>query len=185
MRLNSKVTNARWDEDDQQWHVKVQKTDQPNTTIEDKAHILINAGGVLKSVTPFLPTFDKIRIGMLINRLICSNWKWPAIPGREKFEGPMLHSADWDDGIRLEGKRVAVIGSGSSAVQIVPNIRPGLFSSEAEIYFQRPNFLFQSSLLSNVLFEANPGSPLASASDLQGREEPTSSVNHSQSLAPS
>jgi cation diffusion facilitator CzcD-associated flavoprotein CzcO len=36
----------------------------------------------------------------------------------------MLHSAHWDDSVELEGKRVAVIGSGSSAVQIVPNIQP-------------------------------------------------------------
>jgi hypothetical protein len=38
----------------------------------------------------------------------------------------MLHSANWDNSISLEGKTVAVIGSGSSAVQIVPNIRPGM-----------------------------------------------------------
>lgn len=36
----------------------------------------------------------------------------------------MLHSANWDDSVEIKGKTVAVIGSGSSAVQIVPNIRP-------------------------------------------------------------
>lgn len=36
----------------------------------------------------------------------------------------MLHSANWDDTVDLKGKRVAVIGGGSSAVQIVPNIQP-------------------------------------------------------------
>lgn len=55
-----------------------------------------------------------------------SKWKWPAIPNREQFKGQMLHSANWDDSIQLQGKRVGVIGSGSSAVQIVPNIQPGL-----------------------------------------------------------
>lgn len=39
----------------------------------------------------------------------------------------MLHSANWDDGVVLEGKRVGVIGGGSSAVQIVPNIQPHMF----------------------------------------------------------
>lgn len=53
-----------------------------------------------------------------------SKWKWPAIKGRETFKGSMVHSANWDDSVQLEGKRVAVIGSGSSAVQIVPNIQP-------------------------------------------------------------
>ncbi|KAF3391140.1 putative sterigmatocystin biosynthesis monooxygenase stcW [Talaromyces pinophilus] len=100
MRLNTKVVDARWNEEDQQWHVRIQRTDEPDTLIEDKAHILINANGVL------------------------NKWKWPAIPGRETFEGTMLHSANWDDSIQLESKRVAVIGSGSSGVQIVPNIQP-------------------------------------------------------------
>lgn len=39
----------------------------------------------------------------------------------------MLHSAHWDDQVELKGKRVAVIGSGSSAVQIVPTIQPSEF----------------------------------------------------------
>lgn len=46
----------------------------------------------------------------------------PALPGRDRFEGPNWHSARWDDGVALEGKRVAVIGTGASAIQIVPAI---------------------------------------------------------------
>lgn len=53
-----------------------------------------------------------------------SNWKWPDIPGRESFKGPVLHSAVWDSSVDLKGKTVAVIGSGSSAVQIIPAIHP-------------------------------------------------------------
>lgn len=56
-----------------------------------------------------------------------SKWKWPAIKGLESFQGPRLHSASWDDNVQLQGKRVAVIGSGSSAVQIVPSIQPSKF----------------------------------------------------------
>lgn len=48
MRLNSRVVDARWNEEDQQWHVKIQRMNEPDTIIEDKAHILINASGVLK-----------------------------------------------------------------------------------------------------------------------------------------
>lgn len=40
----------------------------------------------------------------------------------------MMHSANWDNSIDLKGKKVGVIGSGSSAVQIVPNIQPSMFS---------------------------------------------------------
>ena len=48
----------------------------------------------------------------------------PEIPGRESFEGPAFHSAQWDDGVDLDGKRVAVIGTGASAIQIVPQLQP-------------------------------------------------------------
>lgn len=48
----------------------------------------------------------------------------PAIPGIETFPGPTFHSARWDHGVDLDGKRVAVIGSGASAIQFVPEIQP-------------------------------------------------------------
>jgi cation diffusion facilitator CzcD-associated flavoprotein CzcO len=50
--------------------------------------------------------------------------KFPDVPGREKFSGPQLHSALWDDSVQLEGKRVAVIGTGASAIQLVPALAP-------------------------------------------------------------
>ncbi|NKX86837.1 flavin-containing monooxygenase [Nocardia coubleae] len=48
--------------------------------------------------------------------------KVPDLPGRDTFQGPQFHSAEWDDSVDLTGKRVAVVGSGASAVQIVPAI---------------------------------------------------------------
>ncbi|MEV4003389.1 NAD(P)/FAD-dependent oxidoreductase [Actinomadura sp. NPDC049753] len=46
----------------------------------------------------------------------------PPIEGRESFTGPAFHSSRWDHGADLRGRRVAVIGTGASAVQIVPEI---------------------------------------------------------------
>ncbi|MBW8486717.1 flavin-containing monooxygenase [Actinomadura parmotrematis] len=46
----------------------------------------------------------------------------PPIPGRDAFAGTSFHSARWDHGADLRGKRVAVIGTGASAVQIIPEI---------------------------------------------------------------
>ncbi|MQY07634.1 flavin-containing monooxygenase [Actinomadura macrotermitis] len=46
----------------------------------------------------------------------------PPIPGRDGFAGESFHSARWDHGADLAGKRVAVVGTGASAVQIVPEI---------------------------------------------------------------
>lgn len=48
----------------------------------------------------------------------------PAIPGIDTFEGPRFHSAQWDHSVDLAGKRVAVIGTGASAIQFVPAIQP-------------------------------------------------------------
>src|SRR6202000_2331377 len=45
-------------------------------------------------------------------------------PGLDRFGGTMFHSARWDHGYDLTGKRVAVIGTGASAVQFIPEIAP-------------------------------------------------------------
>ncbi|MEV4437607.1 NAD(P)/FAD-dependent oxidoreductase [Streptomyces sp. NPDC049577] len=48
----------------------------------------------------------------------------PDVPGLADFPGPVFHSARWDHDYDLRGKRVAVIGTGASAIQIVPSIQP-------------------------------------------------------------
>ncbi|WP_214321088.1 flavin-containing monooxygenase [Nonomuraea sediminis] len=50
--------------------------------------------------------------------------KFPEIVGRETFAGPAFHSAEWDNSVDLTGKRVAVIGTGASAIQFVPQLAP-------------------------------------------------------------
>ncbi|GII01059.1 flavin-containing monooxygenase [Planobispora takensis] len=47
---------------------------------------------------------------------------YPQIRGRERFRGPAFHSAEWDHSADLTGKRVAVIGTGASAIQFVPRL---------------------------------------------------------------
>ena len=48
----------------------------------------------------------------------------PKLPGLERFEGPAFHSARWDHGVDLTGESVAVVGTGASAIQFVPEIQP-------------------------------------------------------------
>lgn len=48
----------------------------------------------------------------------------PALPGLESFQGTTFHSQQWDHDYDLTGKRVAVIGTGASAIQFVPEIQP-------------------------------------------------------------
>lgn len=59
---------------------------------------------------------------------------YPDVSGLDRFRGPALHSAAWDHGQDLVGKRVAVVGTGASAVQIVPELRPLV---ERLVVFQR------------------------------------------------
>ncbi|HEU4973771.1 MAG TPA: NAD(P)/FAD-dependent oxidoreductase [Baekduia sp.] len=58
----------------------------------------------------------------------------PRLPGAERFAGPAFHSAAWDHGVDLRGRRVAVVGTGASAIQLVPAIA-GL--AERVTVFQR------------------------------------------------
>ena len=64
------------------------------------ARFLVNAGGVL--ITPKLPDID----------------------GVDSFAGLTMHTARWDHDQDLTGKRVAIIGTGASAVQVIPEIAP-------------------------------------------------------------
>ena len=50
--------------------------------------------------------------------------RMPDIPGLETFGGPVFHSAEWDHSVNLRDQRVAVLGTGASAVQFVPAIQP-------------------------------------------------------------
>ena len=50
--------------------------------------------------------------------------KYPDIPGLSTFAGDVVHTARWDHSLDLAGKRVAIIGTGASAVQIIPEIAP-------------------------------------------------------------
>lgn len=51
-----------------------------------------------------------------------NNWHWPTIPARESFQGQMIHSAAWPKDAKLKGQTVALIGNGSTGIQILPAI---------------------------------------------------------------
>ncbi|OAA60218.1 Flavin monooxygenase-like protein [Niveomyces insectorum RCEF 264] len=98
-KLSHAVVGATWDEAQSIWRVKVEDT-QRKVVFEDWCHFLLNAGGIL------------------------NHWKWPDIPGLRSFEGQLIHSANWPADADLQDKNVAVIGNGSTGIQIVPAIQP-------------------------------------------------------------
>lgn len=60
-------------------------------------------------------------------------WKWPEIKGLHDFKGQLLHTASWTKDFVYANKRVAVIGSGSSALQVIPNMQPTVKHMDAYI----------------------------------------------------
>ena len=71
----------------------------------------------------------------------------PTLPGRETFAGPQFHTAAWDHSVELTGTRVAVVGTGASAVQVVPAIAPEVsrltvFQRSAPYLLPRPDCEF-------------------------------------------
>jgi cation diffusion facilitator CzcD-associated flavoprotein CzcO len=64
--------------------------------------------------------------------------KKPAIPGLESFEGPAFHTAEWRHDVDLTGKRVAVVGTGCSAIQVVPAIQPAV--AQLDVYQRSPGW---------------------------------------------
>jgi 4-hydroxyacetophenone monooxygenase len=95
VEFGTSLTRAHWDDDAQHWVVGL---DGPAGTETRHYRVLISAIGQLNVPKP------------------------PPVPGTAAFDGPCFHSSNWPDDLDLAGKRVAVIGTGASAMQIVPAI---------------------------------------------------------------
>ncbi|RFN45341.1 hypothetical protein FIE12Z_10406 [Fusarium flagelliforme] len=99
MRFEQKCISARWNDGTKKWYVQL-KDLNTGVQYQDSADVLVTGEGVL------------------------NEWRWPEIDGIQTFKGILLHSANWDPQIDLKDESVAVIGSGSSGLQIVPAILP-------------------------------------------------------------
>jgi len=62
----------------------------------------------------------------------------PALPGLDAFEGPRFHTAEWRHDVELAGRRVAVVGTGCSAIQVVPAIQPVV--AHVDVYQRSPGW---------------------------------------------
>ncbi len=77
--------------------------------------------------------------------------KFPDVPGLESFAGPTFHSARWDHGTDLRGKRVACIGTGASAIQLVPAIQPEV--EQLHVFQRTAPWIFPHTNRSTTAFE--------------------------------
>lgn len=92
IKFNTEVKSCDWDENTKSWRI----TDQ-NGNVKNYS-VVVNAAGALN--VPKIPNFK----------------------GKEKFTKPNFHTARWDESISLKGKRVGIVGTGASTVQLVPRI---------------------------------------------------------------
>ncbi|MDT5398204.1 MAG: hypothetical protein QOK33_1435 [Mycobacterium sp.] len=92
IRYNTSVEGARWDEDAQVWRIALAEG-EPLT-----ARYLVTATGFL------------------------SQPKVPDIPGIADFDGKVIHTTEWEDDFDPAGHRIAVIGTGATAVQLIPQL---------------------------------------------------------------
>ncbi|MEX1669387.1 flavin-containing monooxygenase [Zhongshania guokunii] len=107
--LNANVKQVHWDNSAKQWLIE---TDAAGSFA---AQILINASGPLS--TPVIPNF----------------------PGRDTFKGKSFHTNGWDHSYDYTGKKVAIIGSGGSAAQIIPAIAGKV--AELHVFQRSPHWV--------------------------------------------
>jgi cation diffusion facilitator CzcD-associated flavoprotein CzcO len=106
MRFNTTVESARWDDDANAWRVALAGGETLTT------RYLITATGFL------------------------SQPHTPDIPGITGFAGKIIHTTDWDDSYDLKGRRVAIIGTGATAVQLIPELAK--VAAELTVYQRTP-----------------------------------------------
>lgn len=97
IRFTTTVIGANFDEEQGLWRLRL---DSRGQTTSMTARFLVNASGAL--TVPNLPD----------------------IAGVDSFAGETVHTARWDHDLELRGKRIAIIGTGASAVQVIPEIAP-------------------------------------------------------------
>ena len=96
IRFGTEVASARYRRADANWRIDIRNADGDHESLT--ANVLVSAVG-------------------MVNRPSI-----PPLPGLDEFDGPVMHTAQWDNSVDLTGKRVAVIGTGASAMQLVPSI---------------------------------------------------------------
>ncbi|KDR80777.1 hypothetical protein GALMADRAFT_1106097 [Galerina marginata CBS 339.88] len=113
-KFSHQVSKAAWNAEKGVWEVEV--TNLVNgTVIHDTGDMLVNAAGLLNS------------------------WRWPDIEGLKDYKGTLLHTANWDTSIVLEGKHVGLVGNGSSAIQVLPAIAPKV--SKVTTFIRSPTWV--------------------------------------------
>ena len=136
VRFSTELVGAVWDEESRTWTVDTRAGDAGGEARTYRCRFLVSGMGALHR--PSVPT----------------------LPGIERFGGASFHSAQWRHDVDLRGKRVAVVGTGASAVQFVPQIAGD--AASVSIYQRTPPWVLPKAdhpMRASVqgLFRRHPG----------------------------
>lgn len=112
VKTSHKVTGAKWIEERQKWQIQIVETD---------GRELVASGPDTKDGELDEPFIEECDIFVNASGAY-NNWRWPTIPNRESFKGKMIHPAIWPKGYNLMDQTVALIGNGSTGIQILPAV---------------------------------------------------------------
>ncbi|OQV09894.1 hypothetical protein CLAIMM_13971 [Cladophialophora immunda] len=114
VKLNTKVMEINWDDNQGVWNI-ILEDQKTRKTWHDWAHVFVNGTGIL------------------------NNWKWPEIQGLFDFKGDMMHSAKWNHDVDFTNKTIGVIGTGSSSVQILPQLQK--VAKKVKVFMRSPTWI--------------------------------------------
>ena len=119
VRYCQSVTRAAWDDQDRRWRLTVGQTHDEHTGVKPGVRPDPRAPAVV-------PGTEQTIVAQHI--ILCTGYYsytdpyWPTFPNQEAFKGEIIHPQFWDPTFDYKGKSVAVIGSGATAITLVPNL---------------------------------------------------------------
>ncbi|KAI8948942.1 hypothetical protein F4801DRAFT_580981 [Xylaria longipes] len=127
IKTRHRVIGAWWNESQGLWDLSVRNL-ETGEEFRDHANFIIDASGIL------------------------NNWKWPEIPNLDTFQGELIHTANWPRDFDYSNKTVAVIGNGSSGIQVLPAIHPAV--KKLYHFVRTPTWILPPRILAMMMMDS-------------------------------
>ncbi|KAI1412587.1 FAD/NAD(P)-binding domain-containing protein [Hypoxylon sp. FL1857] len=142
IKTRHQVVGAWWDENRGLWDLSIRNL-ETGDEFRDQANFLVDASGIL------------------------NNWKWPDIPNIKSFQGELVHTASWPKDFDYTNKTVALIGNGSSGIQLLPAIQPDV--KKLYHFVRTPTWIIPPRIVSMMVM-GGPAKDILSQIELDEKE---------------